>query len=154
MDTSVLIRIMLGESPAAAVWFEQTRANNDDFYGSELLELETRRTVLNQAFRGGVASDMSVVDDYLAEFNLVRITPEILADAARLQVPLRAGDAIHIATMRTLADPSMRLVTHDAQMASSAAVLGLVALDPVTDDPNRPSVVAALTTETGREEVR
>ena len=141
LDTSVLLRILLGDSPVAKTWFEAARARGEEFFGSQLLDLEVRRTVLNMHLLSRSPLNMSIVDEYLREINLVAITDAIIASAAVLHVPLRAADAIHVATALDLGSGAVHLVTHDVQMASGAMTLGLSVVDPVTDDPGRAAVV-------------
>lgn len=140
VDASVLLRALLGDSRAAKVWFEAAKARGNEFYGSVLLDLEVRRTVLNRCPLAPSSLDMSVVEEYLREINLVAITDTVMASAATLRVPLRAADAIHVATALDLGHGAVTLVTHDAQMAGGATTLGLPVTDPVTDDPGRAPV--------------
>lgn len=135
VDTSVLLRIIKGESPAALSWF---RNLSDAFLiSSSLLKLETRRV----AHRDSLAREE--IENWLAQFATVNIDDKLLDEAAALEPVLRAADAIHVASAVRLVNAGLDvgLATHDKQMALAAVQLGLRAIDPVTDDPNRGPVI-------------
>ena len=138
MDTSVFLRALLGDSPAAAEWINSQRRAGAEFYASRLLAVEAYRTVLNKTLLGMDDFGAAAVDSAIGMFSLVDVTDQILDDACVLRAVLRAADAIHVAT--ALALGTVTLVTHDAQMAAAARTLGLAVTDPVTDDVGRPPV--------------
>ena len=137
VDSSVLLRIIMGQSPAAEAWFNSARKRGDHFVASVLLDLEVNRTENNNAIRTGELANTNLIQEYLADINLVKITPDIIDNAKSLEVILRAADSIHVATAHDIGADIIQLVTHDAQMAAGAIALGLTVIDPVTDDPGR-----------------
>ena len=152
LDTSVLLRALLGESPSALTWLNSALARGDQFYSSYLIETETLRTLHNLHITGGGADlpDTSGARSWLDRVNRVDVTKAILDDAARLAATIRTADAIHLATAAALGS-TMPVLTHDAQMAKAALALGAHPLhprqftvrDPVDDDPGSPPVAAA-----------
>ena len=135
VDTSVLLRAMLGASPAAQAWLDGARVAGDTLVGSRLLDVETRRVVLNQELAGILEPGHVVPDAYLSAFELATIDAELLEAAATLRQQLRTVDAIHVATAVRIGVDEITVVTHDRQMQSACTALGFAVVDPVTDDP-------------------
>lgn len=131
VDSSVLLRAMVDQSPAARAWFEARVDAGDRFIASRLMEVEVRRVTKN----AGV--DQDIVSEYLDEFLFMTVNDELLAEAIELDERLGGADAIHVASAMRLGPAVLTLVTHDRQMATAAANLGFDILDPVTDDPGR-----------------
>jgi predicted nucleic acid-binding protein len=131
VDSSVLVRAIVEQSPAARAWFEDASASGDRFVASRMMELEVRRVTRN----AGV--DQDVVSEYVDEFLLMSVTDELVAEAIALEPPLGGADALHVASALRLGPGVLTVVTHDRQMARAATALGFAVLDPVTDDPNR-----------------
>ena len=134
VDSSVLLRALLGDSAAAKSWFEQAKAHGDRFIGSRMVEVEVRRVVRN------IGQPQDAADAYLDEFALDSIDNDLLDESIAIPHPLGAADSIHVATAMRLGTGTLTLVTHDAQMARAAQALGFTVHDPVTDDPNRAPV--------------
>jgi predicted nucleic acid-binding protein len=134
VDSSVLLRAVVEQSPAARAWFESASAAGDRFVASRLMEVEVRRVTKN----AGV--DQDVVSEWVDEFMLMSVTDELLGEAMALDVPLGGADAIHVASALRLGPSVPTLVTHDRQMALGAKALGFDVHDPVTDDPGRDPV--------------
>ncbi|MCL2455695.1 MAG: type II toxin-antitoxin system VapC family toxin [Micrococcales bacterium] len=131
VDSSVLLRAIVEQSPAARTWFENAAAAGDRFVASRLMELEVRRVTKN----AGV--DQNIVSEWVDEFLLMSVTDELLSEAIALDVPLGVADSIHVASALRLGPTVVTLVTHDRQMATGATALGFDVHDPVTDDPGR-----------------
>lgn len=136
VDTSVILRAIMDGSVATARWFSNVLARNERLVGSQMLEIEVRRILLNYELRTQDTSLQSQVNEYLNKFVLLDLQSQIGMDAAQIRFPLRAADAIQIATALTLSADSVVVVTHDKQMAAAAGALGFSVHDPVTDDPN------------------
>lgn len=134
VDSSVLLRAMVDQSPAARSWFEGRVEADDRFVASRLMEVEVRRVTRN------IGVDQDVVGEYVDEFLLMSVNDELLAEAIALDEKLGGADAIHVASAMRLGPAVLTLVTHDRQMATAATNLGFEVLDPVTDDPGRPPV--------------
>ena len=134
VDSSVLLRAILGHSAAAKTWFETAVAGGDALLGSRMLEVETCRTVRNRGL------DLSVAVEYLDEFTLLSIDDPLLDEAVAIEPPCGGADSIHLAAALRLGRHAGTLVTHDAQMSRAGTALGFPVHDPVTDDPHRPPV--------------
>lgn len=140
VDSSVLIRAINGDSPAAHRWFSSSVKDGDALLGSRLLEVEVLRYAVN------TETDISKTQEYLDRFSFIEITKDVIAAAIAIPVPVGGADSIHVGSAlkleRELAKTKKHLViaTHDAQMARAAEYLGLTVIDPVTDDPRRAPV--------------
>ena len=135
VDSSVLLRAIVEQSPAARTWFDAASAAGDRFVASRLMEVEVRRVTKNAGI------DQDVVSDWIDEVMLMSVTDELLGEAVALDVPLGGADSIHVASALRLGPGVLTLVTHDRQMALGARALGFDVHDPVTDDPGRGPVV-------------
>ena len=131
VDSSVLIRAIVEQSPAARAWFEEASRRGDAFIASRLMELEVRRVTKNADI------DQDIVTEYVDEFFLMSINDELVAEAIALEERPGGADSIHVASALRLGPTALTLVTHDRQMAVAARNLGFTILDPVTDDPHR-----------------
>jgi predicted nucleic acid-binding protein len=128
------LRAALGDSPAAAAWLAERRKRREPLIGSKLLDTEARRVVLNRTLAGVLDGEIDL-DGHLGVFHMVRLDNDLADEAAAIKQPLRAADAIHLASALRLGAGEVAVVTHDAQMATAAANLGFAVVDPVTDDP-------------------
>ncbi|MCL1801824.1 MAG: PIN domain-containing protein [Promicromonosporaceae bacterium] len=131
VDSSVLLRVILGDSPAASRWLEARKASGERLVGSRMLEVEVGRVLINRGFA------VTDGDRFLSEFNIMDIDDGVIQQALSISERLSGADSIHVATALVFDSPLVSLVTHDSQMASAAQALGLPIVDPVTDDPNR-----------------
>lgn len=131
VDSSVLLRAIVEQSPAAKLWFESASAAKHRFVASRLMEVEVRRVTKNAGL------DQDIVSEYVDEFFLMSVNDELLAEAIALDEPLGGADAIHVASALRLGPAGLTIATHDQQMATAAINLGFKVVDPVTDDPNR-----------------
>lgn len=138
LDTSVLLRVIVEQSPSARVWYLAARARGDQFISSRLLELEAKRN----AGRAGV--DPQIVDAYLSDIAFVPLSDAILDDALKIAGHLRSADALHLASAQRVGADLLTVVTHDRQMADAAVALGFDVLDPVVDDPGHTAVTVDL----------
>ncbi|MDR0285602.1 MAG: type II toxin-antitoxin system VapC family toxin [Propionibacteriaceae bacterium] len=129
VDSSVVLRAIVDQSPAARAWFEERIEAGDRLVASRLMEVEVRRVAQNL----GVSQDL--VNEYVDEFWLLTVDDDLLAEAIALPERLGGADAIHVASALRLGSDVLILVTHDRQMATAAGHLGFVVVDPVTDDP-------------------
>lgn len=130
LDSSVGIRILLGQSPAAARWFDSvTRSPVDQAMSSRIL-----RTEMTRALRrlGEPLERRNDVLDYVAT---VPLDHAVLQEAEAIVPHLKTLDAIHLASALRIGVEGIVVCTHDRAMASVARQLGLDVDDPVTDDP-------------------
>lgn len=128
VDTSVLLRVVLGERGALKQW-----RSIDMAISSELIRVEALRTF----DRARLESDMS--DDEVAErrgdllevlsgFHLARLDRAVLRRAAEpFPTSLRTLDALHLSTalLARREHSSMVLATHDLELGRAARAVGL-----------------------------
>ncbi len=127
VDTSVLLRKLLGEPHALRQWNSIETA-----LSSELIVVEALRTIDRARIRlrlrdEEVADRRAAVLESVNAFNLAELNRAVLDRASR-QFPTTLGtlDAIHLATATLLREMVEDLVfaTHDFQLATAARSLG------------------------------
>ncbi|MDR2378586.1 MAG: type II toxin-antitoxin system VapC family toxin [Bifidobacteriaceae bacterium] len=131
VDSSVLVRAITDDSPAAKDWFDAASAGGDVFVASRLMEVEVRRVTRN----AGV--DQELVGLYLDLFVFLPVDEDLMAQAIAIPRPVGGADAIHLAAAMRVGAGALKLATHDKQMADAAPRLGFGVIDPVVDDPRR-----------------
>ena len=128
LDSSVLLRIVLGEPDPLASW-----DRIDEAVSSELIRLECLRTIdrARVQLRLSDASVSRVRAEMLEAINSVSLVPisgPVLARAAE-PFPTLIGslDAIHLASALLVRDQyaGLRFATHDAELAVAARAVGL-----------------------------
>lgn len=127
LDTSVLLRVVLGEPNALAEWGRIRIAIT-----SELLRVEALRVIDRSRIRLGlgdaeIARRRADVLGVVAGLTLVPLDASVLARAADpFPTLLRTLDALHLASaLRARAlHPSMVLATHDLELGRAAAAVG------------------------------
>ena len=135
IDSSVILRGLLGNSNAVRTWFADRGKNDDAWLGSRMLELEVRRVSRNSQI------DTRDVDYYLDRFEFIAVTDNLIDDAIAMPHRLGSADALHVATALKLHPLPLTFVTHDAQQARAIQAMHAFDVhDPVTDDPKRPPV--------------
>ena len=127
LDASVALRALLGHSPTAAQWLDETSASETNpFISSRLLRTELTRALRRE---GLAVARRDHILDYIAT---VPVTEGILAEAEAITPHVKTLDAIHLASaMASGLDPVV--VTHDDAMKATAGILGLSVHDPVVD---------------------
>jgi predicted nucleic acid-binding protein len=132
VDSSVLVRILLGESGPLEGW-----GTWDVAYTSELTLVEACRVIdrlrLTGAYNDGdVAAARGSVDALLEGIDTVAMTRAIIESAMHpMPVVLRALDALHVATalaLRNTLVPDLAFATHDRQQALAARAFGFTVL--------------------------
>lgn len=127
MDSSVLLRVVLGERHRLRVWGRITNA-----VSSELIRLECLRTIDRARLRLGLADQMVAerrgsVLEAIEGFSLVPVVPRVLERAAE-PFPTMVGslDAIHLASALLVRDQfeDLSLATHDDELALAARAVG------------------------------
>lgn len=127
VDSSVLLRVVLGEPHRLRIW-----RRIDQAVSSELIRLECLRTIDRARLRlrledEVVAEQRAAVLEALDGFGLVPIGPRILERAAEpFPTMLGSLDAIHLATALLVRDEfeEMSLATHDDELALAARAVG------------------------------
>jgi predicted nucleic acid-binding protein len=128
VDSSVLLRIILGERGRLRGWTRITRA-----VSSELIRVECLRTIDRARIRerlpdDEVAARRTAVLEQLEAFDLVKLESRVLARAAE-PFPTLIGslDAIHLTSAllaRGRIPQLARFATHDATLATAARAVG------------------------------
>ncbi len=127
-DTSVLIRLLLGQSDALKEWPEY-----ENRVGSSLVEVESLRTLDRMRLTGEITEEQSqeyraALYNFLETFELVEPTPAILRRAAgSFPTVLGTLDAIHLSTALAWQDEravSLVVATHDSSFGKAARALG------------------------------
>lgn len=129
LDTSVILRKLLGESGALQEWGAWSEACT-----SELTRVEALRTLDRLRLQGGlddaeVAEKMSALRDVLDTCDTVALDTVVLDRAAR-SFPTVVGtlDAVHLASAQLYneqAKEALIFMTHDRRLAVAAQALGL-----------------------------
>jgi len=127
VDSSVLLRVVLGEPGRIRIWPKITRA-----VSSELIRLECLRTIDRARLRLGlgdedVADRRAAVIEALEGFALVPLGREVLERAAEpFPTMLGSLDAVHLASALVVRDAfeELSLATHDRELATAARAEG------------------------------
>lgn len=127
VDSSALLRVVLGEPGRIRIWPRITRA-----VASELIRLECLRTIDRARIQlrledEDVAGRRAAVFDAVETFSLVPVGPRILERAAEpFPTLLGSLDAIHLASALLAREgfPDLALATHDQELALAARAVG------------------------------
>ena len=125
LDTSVALRALLGHSPSAASWIDETTSDSDHLVvSSRILQTELTRVLRREAL------PVNRRDEILDVLTLVPVTEGVLAAAEAIEPHVKTLDAIHLASV-IVAGLDATIVSHDAAMLAAATSLGYRTLDPV-----------------------
>jgi predicted nucleic acid-binding protein len=127
VDSSVLLRVVLGEPGRLRTWPRITTP-----VSSELVRLECLRTIDRARVRLGlpdreVADRRATVLEVIETFTLVEITSRILERAAEpFPTTIGSMDAIHLATALLVRNrfDDLAIATHDGELAVAARATG------------------------------
>jgi predicted nucleic acid-binding protein len=128
LDSSVVLRVVVGQTPALAGW-----GNWDAAYSSEVLCVETRRTLDRLRLAGalddgGIADAMAELGRIERTIAFVRLGRRILDRAAEsMPTAVRTLDALHLASalaVRQRRADGLLFATHDARQALAARAFG------------------------------
>ena len=131
VDTSVLLRIVLGERGRLREWSRSAR-----WISSELIRLESLRTIdrarvqLHLADRA-VSARRAAILEHLRAFELVKLQPAVLERAPEpFPTSLGTLDAIHLASALLAREryPDLVVATHDEELAVAAEAEGFSVL--------------------------
>lgn len=129
LDSSVLLRVLLGQPDRLAEWPEVDRG-----VGSALVEVECLRALDRLRLRGdlsaeGLVERREAVYRLTAEMEVVEPTWPVLRRAGQpFPTPLGTLDAVHLATAllwRDTRGEDLALATHDRALALAARASGL-----------------------------
>jgi predicted nucleic acid-binding protein len=125
VDSSALLKLAVREPETAAL--EADLAVRDGVVTSRLALVECRRAARRASHR----RVLQTVDQILDAIYLIEVTPAILDAAAAADPPvLRSLDAIHLATVLSVGDPRMEVITYDRRFAEAARAHGLIVMQP------------------------
>lgn len=127
VDTSVLLRIVLGEPKPLREWRSIDNALSSELIRVEALRSIDRARVLMQLDDAEVAERRAGVLQLLSGFRMARIDKRVLARAADpFPTLIRTLDAIHLATADLARRAAQELVfaTHDREQGTAAIALG------------------------------
>lgn len=128
VDTSVLLRIVLGQPGALPEWRSIERA-----VSSALTEVECLRALDRLALSGALRAPdaparRAAAYDLLGGIEIVEVSRAVLARASQpLPVPLGTLDAIHLSTAllwREQGEGTIAIATHDAALGLAARAMG------------------------------
>jgi uncharacterized protein len=131
VDSSVVLRIVLGEAGALPAWRRIRRP-----VASQLVRLECLRTIDRARIRlslddAEVAARRAGVLAVLEGFDMVPVDAAVLERAADpFPTTLGSLDAVHLASalLARAHIPDLRLATHDAELATAARAVGFSVL--------------------------
>lgn len=127
LDTSVALRALLGHSPSAAQWLDQTTADpHHQVVSSRILRTELTRVLRREEL------PVLLRDELLDVLFLVPVTEGVLAAAESIERHIKTLDAIHLGSV-IAAGLDATIVSHDPTMLTVASALGYRTLDPVEE---------------------
>ncbi|MBA3764940.1 MAG: PIN domain-containing protein [Actinobacteria bacterium] len=127
VDSSILLRIVLGERGRLRIWPKIT-----DAVASELITLECLRTIDRARIQlrladEAVATRRAAVLHMIETFSLVPVGPPVLERAAEpFPTMLGSLDAIHLASALLVRETfeDLSFATHDQELAVAALAIG------------------------------
>jgi len=128
LDTSIVLRVVLGQAEPLALWGKW-----DGACASELLGVEARRVLDRLRLEGALDDDeVGTFQSALARIERtldgIRLTRLVLARAALpMATPVKTLDALHLASAllwRERRNPDLIFATNDPQQARAARALG------------------------------
>jgi predicted nucleic acid-binding protein len=129
LDSSVLLRVILGQPGALAEWKQIQRAVCSALVEVECLRTLDRLRILEGLTDAQIAPRREAVFRLLESAEVVEVTRAILGRAAQpLPTVLGTLDAIHLVTAlawRERRDQELAMATHDAALATAARASGL-----------------------------
>ena len=128
VDTSVVLRVLLGQPNSLAEWGRWAEA-----WSSEIMGVEARRVI--DRLRLAAAVDDQQVGEFHAQLKqvenaigLVALNRSILRGAGRpMGTPVKTLDALHLTSAMAIhqrRNAHVSFATHDAQQAIAARALG------------------------------
>jgi len=125
LDASAIAKLVVAEPESDAL--QRDLAHRAGLLSSRLGATEVQRA----AGRSKSPRVLQHVEDVLAAFVLLELTPAILERAGRLAPSeLRTLDAVHLATAGTLTLPGLDFITYDGRLADAARATGLAVVQP------------------------
>jgi len=130
IDSSVLLRVVLGQADRLEEWSRITRGVTSVLAQVECLRTLDRRAAQGLLPRAIFPERRALLLAFLARLDRVEISRAILTRAAEpFPTPLGTLDALHLATAlawRQRYDDDLALATHDLALAQAARAEGFV----------------------------
>ena len=127
LDSSVVLRALLGHSPSAASWIDRTTADDrHTVVSSRILRTELTRVLRREGL------PVTRRGEILDVVSLVPVTEGVLAASEAIEPHVKTLDAIHLGSV-IAAGLDATIVSHDAGMRAVARSLGYPTFDPVED---------------------
>jgi predicted nucleic acid-binding protein len=134
VDSSVLLRLVLGQQGALAEWSTVEEGVTSALSQVECLRTLDRLRIVERISDVDLSSRREAIFGILATLSVVDVAGSVLDRAAQpLPTALGTLDAIHLATAqlwRERAGTTLTMATHDAALATAARSLGM----PVVGD--------------------
>jgi predicted nucleic acid-binding protein len=127
VDSSVLLRVILGESGTLSSWRRITQPVSSEVIRLECLRTIDRARLTRRIGDADVAARRGAVLEQLEGFTLVKLDPRVLERAADpFPTTLSSLDAVHLASalLARRAMPDLTIATHDAELATAARAVG------------------------------
>jgi predicted nucleic acid-binding protein len=127
VDTSILLRVVLGERGALKQWRSIDMALSSELIRVEALRTFDRARLESSMSEDEVAERRGDLLEVLGGFHLARIDRAVLRRAAEpFPTSLRTLDALHLSTalIARREHPSLVLATHDVELARAARAVG------------------------------
>ena len=128
LDSSVLLRVVLGEPGRLRIWSKITGAVASELVTVECLRTIDRARIHLRLADEDVADHRAAVLEIIETFNLVPVGPQVLERAAEpFPTMLGSLDAIHLASALLVRETfeDLSLATHDQELAVAARAVGL-----------------------------
>jgi predicted nucleic acid-binding protein len=128
LDSSVLLRAVLGDGRRLAEWSRIVAASTSEITRVECLRVMDRLRIANTMTERELARRRATVLHLLEGFEIIRMNRAVLTRAAdAFPTQIRTLDAIHLASalMLNSRERSIRLATHDQDLAVAAQAVGL-----------------------------
>lgn len=125
LDTSAFVKLVIME-PRTNELLAWIKTEQPTFVSSDLLAVEAIRTARRHS-----PEALTTVRERLAAVTRIRLSPDICDRAAHMDPGvMRSLDALHLATARALGSQMKSVVTYDARMIESCALVGVDVTSP------------------------
>ncbi len=131
LDSSVLLRVVLGEPGRLKEWSRITRAITSEIARVECLRVLDRLRLSGDLPDRTLARRRATMLELLSGLDVVRINRAVLDRASDpFPTQVRTLDALHVASalMARTRIPALRFATHDDSLATAATAVGLLVI--------------------------
>lgn len=127
-DSSVILRVVLGERGRLAEWSRTSEAVTSEVTRVECLRVLDRFRLAGEMTERELVRRRATAMTVLSGFELVRLNRAVLDRAAApFPIQIRTLDALHVASALLVRAqyPALRFATHDADLGATALAEGL-----------------------------